>query len=330
MTKVSVPFSPGRNLYMLGRKLWADDVNTRLVWYSSSINGPTDWVNSGDAGYLPVLQHATGDQSIEGFAQYSGKLVVMFRDSVQLWNVGPDPADHSLAEVIRGAGTEDIRSVVDMSGTLTYFNNGGFRTLTAVAVTGEKNDDDLGAKIYPETRTLDLTGKKIISVWSASRSQMLCAIGDVIYAYTNSSRMGINGWTKYELPSGFDVNAMVELDGQLYIRSNNDVYVFDSNYQGEPGFDWDAQFQFLHGQSWGRRKEWLFMETAMRGMASCRFFVNPNDESMVYNGPSFSGSIYGSNRIPLPIVANSIAPAFHGNGSWALDSLAITIRKGDV
>ena len=329
VTLVNLPFAPGPNLWMQASKIWGHDANTNLVWYSSSINGPTDWTNSGDAGYLNVTQHAVNDQTVRGFGRYEDKLMVVFKDSIQFWSVFADPADNSLAQALNGVGTENNRTVVDMGGIATYFARGSFRTIQAVAVTGEKNDTDIGAKIYAVTKDIDLSAVTPVSIWSPGRSQLMCAFGDIMYVYTNNPGVGVTGWTKYTLPSGFNVTAMVELDGVTYLRTGTSVYKFDSAYTAESGFSWTARFPFNHATSWGRQKAWTTFESASSGRMGIAFYVDPRNETYKYIAPTLSGSRFGTGRVPLAIVANCISPEFTGTVPWTLDSFNLMHRKGN-
>lgn len=328
VTKVQTPFTPGPQLYAFARKIWSHDANTNDVWYSSSINGPTDWTSSGDAGYLPVSQQAAGDKILRGFSQYNGKLMLFFSDSVQLWDVFTDPADNEISEAINGVGSVNTRSIIDMGGQTVYFSNGGFRTVAAVAVTGEKNDSDIGANIYPETRNINVTVNVPISVWSPTRSQMLCAIGAVVYVYTNSPQSQVTGWTKYTLP--ITVTDMIELNGVVYLRAGTTIYKFDSAYTLESSFSWTARLAYQHGATWGVQKEWFCAQTAMQGRTGVRFYVDPRDETKINIGPTVSGSHYGTNKIPLAMVAPSVAPEFFGTTSWTLDALVLMVRDGQL
>lgn len=329
ITRVNLPFSPGPNLWMQASKIWGHDANTNLVWYSSSINGPTDWTNSGDAGFLNVTQHAVNDQTIRGFGRYGDKLMVVFRDAVQFWSVFTDPADNELVDVINGVGTDNTQTITDMGGTMTYFSRGGFRTVQAVAVTGEKGDTDIGSPIFRETAQIDLSTVTPVSIWSPSRSQLICAFGNIAYVYTNSPQAGITGWTKYTFPVGVNVSHMVEFDGTLYIRSGTAVYKFDPAYTNEAGYSWTARFPYQHANSWGRQKSWVTFESASSGRMGIAFYVDPRNETFKNIAPTLSGSRFAFGKVPLAMVAPSISPEFTGTAAWTMDSFNLLHRKGN-
>jgi hypothetical protein len=331
-TKVSLPFLPGPYIFSMVRKIWGHDRLTNDVWFSSSINGPTNWTESGDAGYIKVAQHAPGDSTIRGFTIYGSNLCVFFKDSVQIWTVSTDPADNELRDVIGGAGTVNTRSIVNMMGDPIYFAEGGFRNLSVTAVTGQAADGDIGAAIFPETRLLDLDGITPVAVWAASRAQYLCAVGNVIYVYTNSPVSQMTGWTKYTVPG--TVSDLIEHNGEVYVRIGNNVYKFDADYEGESGFSWSVEFPFNsagneYSNGIGVRKQWVALEASMSGTTTTSFRYHARTPSIIANGPVLTGSSYGVNHIPIGLISESIAMVFGGTTSWTLDHFTLRFAKGN-
>lgn len=326
-TQVDLPFLPGPNIFALAQKIWGHDLSSNDVWYSSSINGPRNWTESGDAGYIKVAQHAPGDSTVRGFSVYSNKLCIFFKDSVQIWNVFADPADNNLEDVVGGAGTVNTYSIANMLGDPIYFAQGGFRNLEVVAVTGQSNDSDIGAPIYPETKTLDLTGIKPVALWSSYRAQYMCAFGSTMYCYTNSPQSGRTGWTKYTLP--YSVTDMVELDGVVYVRAGDQIYSFDSTYNLESNFTWSAKFPFNSAEEIGIRKQWVALEAAMSGSATLRYRYWPRDETITAQGPRLTGSTFGVNHIPIGLVSESLSVEFYGSSSMQLDGFTLRFRAGN-
>lgn len=326
-TQVTTPFTPGPYLFAASRKLVSHDVSTNNVWYSSSVNGPTDWTASGDAGFLPVTQHINGDPEVRGFSYFGSKLAVFFRDAVQLWTFLTDPADNEVADIIGGAGTEQSGSIVNMMGDSLYFAQGGFRSLSIVVASGQAEDGDIGANIQAETSQLDLTNTQLVSLWSPSRSQYLCAVGTTMYVFTNSRQANVQGWTKYTLP--FSISHIVEFRGRVYVRSGNTIYVFDPNFAGESGYAWTARFPYLYAGEPGRKKQWIAYETQQSGTQKLTIYPNVRNEAIVHPGPTVTGSTIGINHIPLTIVADAISPKMTGTLPWQMDGFSFRVRAGN-
>jgi hypothetical protein len=333
-TQVTLPFTPGPHLFAMSRKIIANDITTSNVWFSSTINGPTDWTNSGDAGFLPVTQHVNGDPEVRGFSYFGNKLAVFFFDTTQLWSFFPDPADNELSDIVGGAGTEQSGSIANIMGDSIYFASGGFRSLSIVVASGQSQDGDIGAAIQAETKQLVLTGKRLVSLWSPSRSQYLCAIGNLMYVFT-SSRQGpdgqpLQGWTKYILPTGFNVTDMVELNAKVYVRSGTSVYVFDDTYTGEIGYSWTARFPYLYAGATGNKKQWISYEVAQSGTHALTLYPKVRDETVTHKGPTVAGSTIGINHIPIRIVSDAISPKMTGTGAWQMDSFSFRVKVGNA
>ena len=326
-THVTTPFTPGPYLFAMSRKLIAHDSSTNDVWYSSSINGPTDWSNSGDAGYLPVSQHLNGDPEVRGFSYFGSKLAVFFRDAVQLWSFFTDPADNEVSDIIGGAGTEQSGSIVNMMGDSLYFAQGGFRSLSVVVASGQAQDGDIGVNIQAETSQLDLSNVQLVSLWSSSRAQYMCAIGTTMYVFTNSTQAKVQGWTKYTLP--FSISHMVEFRGRVYVRSGNTIYVFDPTFNGESNYAWTARFPYLYAGEPGRKKQWIAYETQQSGTQNLTIYPNVRNEAITYSGPTVTGSTIGVNHIPLAIVSDAISPKMTGTGTWQMDGFSFRVRVGN-
>jgi hypothetical protein len=326
-TAVTTPFTPGPFLFAMARKLISHDQSTNDVWYSSSINGPTDWSTSGDAGYLPVTQHVNGDPEVRGFSYFGNKLAVFFRDNVQLWGFFTDPADNEVSDIIGGAGTDQSGSVANMMGDSIYFAQGGFRSLSVAVSSGQAEDGDIGANIQAETVLIDPSTVQLVSLWSSSRAQYMCAVGSVMYVMTNSRQANVKGWTKYTLP--FTITHMVEFRGKVYVRSGNTVYVFDNTYSGESGYAWTARFPYLYAGEPGRKKQWIAYETQQSGTQNLTIYPNVRNEAITHPGPTVTGSTIGINHIPLTIVADAISPKMTGTLPWQMDGFSFRLQVGN-
>jgi hypothetical protein len=234
-TQVVLGFKPGMSLAKLATKFFTPSPGEGTVHFSSTEFGPINWTALEDAGFLPVLQHVSGERSVLSVAQFRGRLAVFFRDAIQLWRVDADPGLHDLEQVMNGPGAIIAGAIANFLGDIIYLSRGGFRTLSTVAVTGEANEKDIGSFIKTLTQTL--TGEETATaIWSQARSQFLCAIGTRMYAFTFIPGEDQQGWTTWEMPIAIDY--MVELDGVIYVRTGNVLYKFvddeEFDFNGDP------------------------------------------------------------------------------------------------
>ena len=174
---------------------------------------------------------------------------------------------------------------------------------------------------------IDTSAVQLVSLWSSSRAQYLCAVGSVMYVMTNSRQANVKGWTKYTLP--FTITHMVEFRGKVYVRSGNTVYVFDNAYSGESGYAWTARFPYLYAGEPGRKKQWIAYETQQSGTQNLTIYPNVRNEAITHPGPTVTGSTIGINHIPLTIVADAISPKMTGTLPWQMDGFSFRLQVGN-
>lgn len=119
------------------------------------VGDPSDWTTSGDAGFLPVSQHFGSGQRVYGLGLYQGKLAVFTDQSIQLWNLDPDPTGMALDRVIDGVGTRHHASIVSLYGDLLFLSESGVRSLTTLSNALFPSDVDVGLPIKPLAKPTD-------------------------------------------------------------------------------------------------------------------------------------------------------------------------------
>jgi len=322
-TQVRLPFSPGASLIKMGGKLCAaDDVNG-VVRLSSTANGPTDWITAQDAGYIPVLTHASGDRRIQGLGVYDDKLAVIFQDAVQLWAMDPQPSNITLVRVIGGPGTDHPRSVVNVLGDLFYFTRGGFRSMHMQTVTGQiQQQDDIGGPV-DAISTLEADSEVTTALWVQSRGQYLCAFGGRVYAFRYSPKSKVMGWTLWEL--GIQVDAIVEHSGKTYIRADNKLYVLEAGY--DDGSTWEVTFNDFAGKDPSVRKRMDFMEVVQRGTCQVRTYLEPDSDVYYLDGPTLEGTTIKRERVFVGALARTFGVRFIGSGPWTLSALQLQYQS---
>jgi hypothetical protein len=222
-TRVGLPFLPGDSLIKLTEKMFAPAPAEGTVRFSSTENGPGDWAAVEDAGFVPVQSHLSGSRDLLTLCHYRGNLAAFFYDAVQLWRADADPEFIELLQQLNGPGAMLAGAVANVLGDVIFLSRGGWRTLSTATVTGEANENDVGAGIRSLTDALD-TDTPAVSLWSQTRSQFLCAIGTRLFAWTYLPTEKLAAWTTWTLPVTLDY--LVELDGQLWARGGDTLYRF--------------------------------------------------------------------------------------------------------
>lgn len=306
-TKVDLPFKIGDSILKIQSKICAVDNTNGAVWFCSTVNGVTDWTTAADAGFLPVIRHATGDRSIQGLSFYDSLMAVMFSDSIQLWQMDPNPARHQFVRVLSGPGTQFGSSVVNVRGDLVYFSRGVFSSLRQSAINGQLVDGDIGAKIAPQTKQYETI--EPISFWSQGRGAYYCFFGTVGFRWLSSPDEKRKGWTTYTLP--VSVEAAVEHLGEIYIRNGANIYRFESGYAD--GSTYTVRTQPLALDFPGEMKNIDTMTATITGTPTVNCLPDMRDSSVVDRLFTLSGPTASLND--LAVFENSEAPAFEFTGS---------------
>jgi hypothetical protein len=328
-TKIDLPFQPGPAAVKIASKIAAVPSDGGSVRFSSTLNGPTDWTEEADAGFLPVVKHASGDRTVNGLGFYDNLLAVIFDDSVQLWEMSPDPSLNALARVLNGVGTPYVKTAVNVRGDLIYLSRSGFIDLHTVTTTGLiESDHQIGAPIEPLTTALDVARTLPISVWWGEKSQYVTAIGSTMYAYTEFAgkihdRKG--GWLPWTAPASVD--AMCTHLGKLYIRCGNIIYTQDDDYAD--GTSFSASTQFLVGKYPGRLKTWLTADSFQVGNARTKLYPSKNHPTDYEQGPDLLALTDDLADIPIIMESESLSVEMFGDVAggddrWRLDQLVLT------
>lgn len=117
------------------------------------VGDPTDWTTAGNAGFLPVKQHFGASQRAYALSLYQDKLAVFGDQSVQLWNIDPDPTAMALDRVVSGVGTRHHKSIVSLNGDTLFLSESGVRSLTTPANSLFPTDVDLGLPVREITKS---------------------------------------------------------------------------------------------------------------------------------------------------------------------------------
>ncbi len=322
---IPLTFVAGTPLVKMKNRMWAADQINGVVRFTAIGGGPSDWLTADDAGFLPVLQHASGTRQITGLSYYNELLAVFFGESIQLYSVPADPDQHILVKTLDGPGSTSPNTVRNVLGDLYYLSHGGFRALSVANSVGEFREGDIGARIQEETAQLSLTPTPV-ALWSQTRSQYLCAFGTTVEVYTFSPLGKINGWTKWELP--VEVEYMVELDGVLYIRSEDSVYKFDPTVDTDLGvkipFAWTSQF--TDAKDYDRYKMFDSIALAQSGRCAIKYLVDPRNLNTFVGGPTINGDTSSLDAIGCDVTTKELALQITGTGAWRFDAFGFRYR----
>lgn len=204
-------------------------------------NNANDWTAQYDAGYLATgLQSAT-ETECTGLGLYRGNLAVFMPNTMQVWQIDPDPAQMSFMDQVPGVGTTYQRAICPMEGDLYFLSPMGVRSASISAGTANLQSGDVGTPIDPLVRA-DIAAYEVarksatppawepIGVNVPSAGQFWLLMGDHAWVFTYSPAAQLAAWSRYTF--AWQVTDACILDGDLYVRADDDcVYVLDKDFE---------------------------------------------------------------------------------------------------
>lgn len=213
------------------------------------VGDPTDWTTAGNAGTLPVAQHFGSGQRIYALGIYQGKLAVFTDQSMQLWNIDPDPTNMSLDRVIDGVGTRHHRSLVSLNTDLLFLSDSGVRSITTLANSEFPTDVDTGLPIASamrpvaeqvlwtgtnsdgpiDSRVIALGASPFAQYWIHAKDAWSWSfVGNYFWAAWSYSRQAkLNAWAMHTTggsPRAI-ISAWAVLGNSVYMRNDKDTYL---------------------------------------------------------------------------------------------------------
>lgn len=206
-------------------------------------NNAADWSAQYDAGYLPTGLQSASETQCTGLGLYRGNLAVFMPNTMQVWQIDPDPAQMTFMDQVPGVGTVHQRAICPMTGDLYFLSSMGVRSATISAGTANLQAGDIGTPIDELVRAdlaaygpgSDTPAWEPIAVNFPSAGQFLLFMGDHAWVFTYSPAAQLAAWSKYTLP--WLVTDACVLNGDLYVRADDDcVYRLDK----EAGLNGDS------------------------------------------------------------------------------------------
>lgn len=195
-----------------------------VVRYSATSN-PLDWSTANDAGFLPTGLQAQVDPIVQALGIYRSNLTVWSAGEFQVWQVDPDPSRMALVDSMPSIGTTYYRGAASVSGDLYFTTKLGVRSVTIAGGSTNLQAGDIGTPI-DELVQPALVGQDPIGLFVPSAGQFWLAVEAEVFVYTTSRIGGIGAWGIYDLPGPLD--AYTQVDGDLYLRIGDRVYVRDT------------------------------------------------------------------------------------------------------
>lgn len=282
-------------------------VGNQTVRYCKT-DAPRDWTTANNAGFLPVGVRQSGSAQPTALSQFQQQLVVFFSDSAQVWDVDPDPALNTLVQRIYNLGTIFPNSPSQLSGDVFFLSGEGYRSLTRSQYTDNLVDFDVGSPI--DSLLTFTPASDVESAYYSGAGQFWSRIDDEWWVYSFSKTSKLSAWSRYTFTVQPD--AMTALDGSLYMRAGDVVYVVDEAQYDDDGapIAYEVELPFLNFKSPGVLKQIWGVDAVVEGAPYVQYRYDPRTPDLITLPYRLSGDTQPGAMTPVELCATAIAPVF--------------------
>lgn len=316
-------------------KVYAADND--IIRYSATAN-PLDWSTANNAGYLPFGLQTYGSNPAAAMGLYRSNLVIFSAEGFQMWQVNEDPSVTALISALPIATTWN-QAMAPLTNDLLFLSKNGVRSLGTSATADGLETGDIGMPMDPVIKAFMAAAiadnTPILSTYVPEYSQYWIIFPDAVltdpttvFVYTLNQLGQPGKWSRYVFP--FRIDAVTQLNGDLYIRSGNDVLMFDAtavdDFEGDPanrqqGFNGIVQWLWLDDDLPGVNKQWHGCDiTCQSGTPSVSMYysqANLTLHTTPYQVPTDSKP---GDFIPIPVFSPTVSlqVSFAPSNPWKL------------
>jgi hypothetical protein len=251
-------------------KIYAADND--IIRYSATAN-PLDWSDANNAGYLPFGLQTYGSNPAAAMGLYRWNLVIFSAEGFQMWQVNEDPSVSALISALPIASTHN-EAMAPLTNDLLFLSKNGVRSLGTTATADGLQSGDIGMPMDPVIKQFMMAAQAdntpILSTYVPEYSQYWIVFPQAaqtapttVFVYTLNQLGQPGKWSRYVFP--FRIDYIANLNGDIYLRSGNDVVFMDTtainDFQGDPlgreqGFWGYVQWLWLDDDLPGVNKQW--------------------------------------------------------------------------
>lgn len=306
-------------------KMFAVSPDGQTVRFSKT-GDPTDWSMAEDAGFLPTGLNSRGAREAKALGIYQNNMVVLSRDGAQVWAIDPDPTAMAITDRVENVGSSFPMSLATVAGDLYFLSDYGFRSITTMQLVSKLSDVDIGSPIDDLVRPA-IRGKENVpkAVYFYGTGKYLCAIDKQVFVYSVSRTAKIAAWSQYELPVAVD--AWAELEGELYLRSGDDVYKLDEDGYTDDGQEYEVliQIPWMNFKSPGVLKHMYGIDIAMDGECLISVGMDARNPDCFTDEVRVIGNTYGGGLIPLECCGTEFSFRFRNVTDQPFQLNALTV-----
>lgn len=233
-------------------------------------------------GFKNMSNQAAGSETLTALGRYQNLMAVFARRNTQIWYLDPDPLENAKKQTLANVGTFAPKSVISFGDVDVFFlSDSGVRSLRARDSSNQSGVSDVGTPIdeflleYLSTLT-EAQKAAAVGVLEPISGRYILFIGTraFVFSYFASSRT--SAWSTYDM--GFEVSDAVVLDGRVWLRGGNTVYLLG----GADGKIYDdatveIDLPYIDGRQVATFKEFTGIDIVCQGEWNVYVNTDPNN-----------------------------------------------------
>lgn len=300
-----------------------------------------DWTTASDAGFLPTSLQQDGNVDATAVGTFQDALVVFFPDGAQIWDVATDPSANAIRKRLFGKGTQSPKTLAPFANDLAFMSQQGFRSMTVTGQTDRIDDTDFGVPI-DKLVVADIAASSVapgrtedpLSAWIPQLGQYWTifdmGVTSKVWAYTYSRSSKIACWSEYTFP--FKFTGIASLNGQAYLRTEDQLFLIDQNAVDDAGtmISCQVQMAFQDAKTPGVGKQWWGADFVAIGTPDVSYLYDPRQQTKETIPMTIPGDTRPGEIMPVEVVAPAIAPVFRHAKLEAFELDAVTLYYNNL
>lgn len=278
----------------------------------SGIAEPTVWdpdeAGKPGAGFINMSNQAAGSEQLTALGRYQNLVAVFARRTTQIWYVDADPLQNVQRQVIENVGTLSPKTVLSFGQVdLFFLSDTGVRSLRARDSSNQAGVSDVGTPIddllvdymadLPEQTIREAT-----AVFDPRDGRYIVSVGTRTFSFSYYASSRISAWSEYDY--GFTVEDYVSMDGKIYVRGADTIFLFG----GPGGKEFDSsqvtvELPYIDGRQIATFKSFQAIDVVAEGIWQVFAGTEPKDPDTM----SLLATIDGTslNQLKLGMVGNA-------------------------
>lgn len=277
---------PGRFVRTHDNKMYSPA--GKLLNYSG-IDGPMYWNTEFDgAGFSDMSRAQSGAEALMSVGAFLEEMAVFARKCIQLWHVEADDVSNRRLQTFSDVGIDAPRAQCEFRSTDRLFLD-RHRGILAIVPSATENQfariEEVGLPIakfltaYKKTLNAAVVERALhfVEPSGPDGAYFWCVLGERVFVYSWHPKDEVEGWTYFE--PGFQIEDAAIVNGRLYVRSGNMVYLYGGDDDDEyPAADVGVmRFSAFRMSAPERVKRFLGVDYGVEGEWEARLFASERD-----------------------------------------------------